>query len=283
MAGPLNCAPEERGSVVYCVGVPSPDHRYPPRTFALLAVLVVVLLAGCSGPEGPAVSPASAAPVAAPSPTELPPADAVQAALQRLTASTYTYTVTGDYWNGQKYRAAGTHDPRTREDSRTYVISGGRDATTRKVIVIGDDSYLDRDGSNRWVHARLTRLKPSSAHRYADPKDPGGLVHFTAAINATRRLDAHRYEGEARLEFTPDALTYLPLGAPVFRFRQGGLWASYTLSTDAEGDVTSITTSFETAQHESVRTTTTFKNVGRPVQISKPSRVAELRSSRYAE
>ena len=209
--------------------------------------------------------------------------DAVKAALQRLTASTYTYAVTGDYFGGEKYRASGSSDPKAHADSRTYVISGGPHAETRKVIVIGGDGYENRDGQARWVHSDLTRLRPSSAYRVADPRDPGGLAGFTAALHSARRLDPHRLEGEAKLEVKTDELTYLPVGAPILRFSQGGLWVSYTLTTDAKGVVTSIRTVFETAQSGDAGTTTTFSSHGRPVKITKPARATELRRSLYAK
>jgi hypothetical protein len=205
----------------------------------------------------------------------------VKAALRRLTTTTYSYTVDGDYWDGQKYHASGSHDPRARKDSRTYEISGGKNARTRKVIVIGDDSYERRAGSDRWVHADLARLKPANDYRYADPKDPSGLTRFTAAIHSTRRLDTRTYEGEAQLAITPGALTYLPLGAPIYRFKRGSQWVAYTLTTNAEGDVTTIRTVLEVGQHQAVVTSTTFSKLGRPVQVTKPSRTTELRRSLY--
>jgi hypothetical protein len=203
----------------------------------------------------------------------------VKAALHRLTTSTYSYTVIGDYWYGQKYRASGTHDSKNRKDSRTYVISGGRNATTRKVIVIGDDSYEKIDGAGHWQHADLIRLKPSSDYRRADPKDPSGLVRFAAAIHSTRRLGPRTFEGDARVEVTPGVPTYLPLAAPIFGFDRS-TWVSYTLTTDAKGDVAQIRTVFETTQG-GLLSTTTFSHIGKPVQITKPSQVTELRRSLY--
>ncbi len=207
--------------------------------------------------------------------------DAVKAGLQRLAGSTYSYTVTGDYWRGQKYSASGSHDAKARKDSRSYKISGGPEATSRKVIVIGDDSYASADGASRWTHADLTRLKPTSAVRFADPKDPGGLNRLLAALHSARAGAPRSYEGSARLEVTRDALTYLPPGAPIFRFAQGGQWASYTVTMDAKGDITSIKSGFETADGGVLSTTTTFSRIGQPVRIVKPTRVTELPSSQY--
>ncbi|WP_203763002.1 hypothetical protein [Paractinoplanes deccanensis] len=241
----------------------------------------MLLLTGCGGQEVPAAAPASSPAVAAPSPTELPPTDAVKAALQRLTTSTYSYTVTGDYWYGQKYHASGTHDSPAGKDSRTVVISGGEEAGTCKLIVIGDDTYENCTGSGRWVHADLTRLKPTSDYYLADPKDSGGVARLMAALHSARRLGPGKYEGEARLEVTAGLLTYVPVGAPYFRFERGGLWVSYTLTTDARGDVATIRTVFDTAKNTGVSTTTSFRNIGKPVQITKPARVTELRRSLY--
>ena len=260
------------------MAVLSPNRRSP----VLLAALATALIAGCAGPGATAAAPASSSAAAEPAPTELPPADAVKAALQRLTTTTYSYTVDGDYWDGHKYRASGRHDSEAR-DSRTYAISGGRSARTGKLIVLGDDSYESRAGTNRWEHADLSRLEPGNDHRQADPKDPGGLTRFTAAIHSTRRLGPHRYEGEARLEAAPGVLTYLPLGAPIYRFERSGLWVTYTLTTDDQGNVISIKTVFETEGHQVVSAGTTFSNFGEPVSIAKPSRTTELRRALYDE
>ncbi|SNY72036.1 hypothetical protein SAMN05421748_14150 [Paractinoplanes atraurantiacus] len=238
--------------------------------------MAVALLAGCTA--APAAEPAASSPAVAPSPspTQLPPADAVKTALGRLAASTYTYTVSGDYWAGQKYRASGAHDPKGRKDSRTFTISGGDDAKTRKVIVIGDDSYENRNGNSFWMHADLTRLKPDSPYRYADPADPGGLARFTAAIHNFRRLSPTLYEGAARLEPTPSGITYLPLGAPVFRFKQAPPYVSYNVTTDARGDIASIRVVFTGDNGGTIVLTTTYSKIGQPVQITKPSPVREL-------
>ncbi|MFF5077032.1 hypothetical protein ACFY36_08270 [Actinoplanes sp. NPDC000266] len=252
---------------------------------ASLLLIATVLLAGCTGPEAtaaaPSPSPSAAAPsAAAPSPTQLPPKEAVKAALRRLSASTYTYTVSGDYWTGQKYRASGAHDPQARKDSRTFTISGGDDAKTRKVILIGDESYENRDGNSFWTHAYPVRLKPANPYRYADPKDPGGLARFTAAIHNARRLTPGTYQGEARLETKPSELTYVPLGAPVFRFAKVSTWVKYTVNTDAKGDVSAITLIFG-GDRGPIALTTTYSKIGQPVRISEPTSVRELRRSLY--
>ncbi|MCO8271616.1 hypothetical protein M1L60_13550 [Actinoplanes sp. TRM 88003] len=261
--------------------MPSPNSRHPSRIVPVLAALTALLLGGCDGPDATAAAPASSPATAAPSPTELPPADAVKIALRRLSTTTYSYSVKGDYWDGQKYTAFGSHDPKARKNSRGYVISGGKNARMGKMLVIGDESYENRIGTNRWTRADLTRLAPSNHYRNADPKDPSGLTRFAAAIHSTHRLDARTYEGSALLEITPSALTYLPLGAPLYRFKQGSQWVAYTLTTNAGGDVTSIRTLIEIGQHQPVIATTTFSNLGRPVQVTRPARATELRRSLY--
>ncbi len=66
-------------------------------------MVAAVLLAGCDNSGATAAAPPSSPASVAPSATELPPADAVKAALRRLTTTTYSYTVNGDYSDGQKY------------------------------------------------------------------------------------------------------------------------------------------------------------------------------------
>ncbi|XVU22352.1 hypothetical protein ACQPZJ_34480 [Actinoplanes sp. CA-054009] len=248
-----------------------------PASASLL--LATVLLAGCTAAEAPAAapspSPSPSPSAAAPSPTQLPPKEAVKAALGRLSTSTYTYTVTGDYWTGQKYHASGTHDPRARKESRTFTISGGDDAKTIKYILIGDDGYEKRDGYSFWAHADATRLKPESQYRHADPKDPGGLARFTAAIHNTRRVGAGTYQGEASLKIKPSELTYLPLGAPALRFGTAPAWIKYTVTTDAEDDVSSITV-IVGGDRGLMTLTTTYSRIGQPVRITKPTSVRSL-------
>ncbi|MBL7261631.1 hypothetical protein [Paractinoplanes lichenicola] len=240
-----------------------------PRRLSILAALVTVLLAGCSTPaEKIDAAPSSAVPSTVPSPTEVPPMDAVRAALNHLTSETYSFAATGN-GPGHKYVASGVHDPRAREHSWKYLLEGEK-ARSRKVIVIGGDGYLKRGSANRWEHVDLTRLKPVDDNRYADPADPTGLTRFTAALHSARRLGPTRYEGVVQLQATPGALSYLPLGAPIFLVRQGGQWVTYTLETDAEGNPTSIKTVQDAGPDGSLTTVTKFANLGRPVRITKP-------------
>ncbi|MFF5076209.1 hypothetical protein ACFY36_04100 [Actinoplanes sp. NPDC000266] len=258
------------------------DHLRPSRAAWLAAALAAATIAGCSGPEATAApAPASSPAAAAPSPTELPPADAVKTGLQRLAASAHTYTVAGTYWDKQKYRASGTYDPKAHKDSRTSVISGGDKPKTRKIIVIAGKSYVQATGMQGWRRADLSRLTPASDYWVADPKDPGGLTRFIAAIHSARRIGPNKYEGEANLDDKSGALTYLPLGAPVLRFGGGGSLVSYQVTTTVKGDVTSIRTVFDTVEG-TMDHTTTYGNLGRPVKITAPSPVVDVPSSAYS-
>jgi hypothetical protein len=252
-----------------------------PRRTTLLVAVTASLIAGCaSSPPEPPAPAASVAPVeASPSPRASSPLEELTAALNKFKTTTYRYAVTGDYMRKQKYRAVGTHDPKTHRYTSTTVITGGRDAGTRKLILIGDDNYSTNGTPDEWVHADFTRMKPDNKYRIVDTKDPSGLLRLMVALTNVRRTGPNGFKGDAVVTSSPKIPNYLPLGAPRFRFT-GAAVVSFTAATDAQGRVTSIRTEVETDKGV-LQDTTTFSDFGRPVPITKPAGAGELVRSAY--
>ncbi|GAB2629284.1 hypothetical protein Aab01nite_43540 [Paractinoplanes abujensis] len=229
-------------------------------------MLATALLTGCT--SAPKAEP-PAGPTVAPAPTEASPTEVVQAALQRLTTTPYSFAISGE-GQGLKYVASGAHDPKARKHRWKFTVSRKQRSTSHQVIVIGGIGYLNRGGSGRWARTDLTRLEPTSLSRYADPADPSGLIRFARAVQSVRRLGPATYEGDARLEAAPEVISYVPPGAPLVRFPQGAPWVAFTLTTDAKGNPATLKTVFEFGASEVVTNRTTFRELGRPVRISKP-------------
>ncbi|SNY57569.1 hypothetical protein [Paractinoplanes atraurantiacus] len=244
------------------------------RTVLLVAALTGTLLAGCSKPapktQAPvAPSPSASAITASGLPTLPEARQDLTAAMNRLGTTTYKFAVAGDYWDKQKFRASGVHDPKAHRLSRTTVISGGPDAETAKLVLMDEHQFTTTGSSGVWTHADLTAMPANNEYRHIDAADPIGLGRFATTLTTVRRTSPHAFQGNGFIEFRRGEIAYLPLGAPVL-VGTGRGFVDFTATTDGQGRITSIRTELKT-KNGTLTDTVTFRDFGIEVTPSKPA------------
>jgi hypothetical protein len=234
---------------------------------ALLTIATAgLLLAGCStaGPPVPASdTPASAAPSASgPSPK-----DGVLAALRKTHAAPYTFTVSGQMPDKQRIKASGSVDAKTRKLSNSTKITGGKDPSSNKQIVIGNALYSNSGGGG-WVHLDMKRAKYD--HLKVDMKDPVGLAAFTSSVQSASSPRTGVYQGSFKPS-APGVKDFLPIGSPAISVIGGS--GKYVVTTDAKGWVTKI--DIDLRADENIKMTTTLSAHGKALPIKKPRNAGE--------
>ncbi|MEU4219003.1 hypothetical protein [Actinoplanes sp. NPDC026623] len=240
---------------------------YARRSALLAAALVtVVLVTGCTDPaplgRSPEIDVSSAVAASAAAKKEL------LAALAQFQKGTYRYAVDADYLDGQRIQASGAHDPAAHRYTRRFTITGGPQAGSGELILIGDDLYTRTGDRSRWVHENLGVLATDNPLLTVEAEDPSGLVAFADAVDWTDRTGRNTLDGA----FDPPAagVAILPLGAPSMSlFSRGN--AGYTATTDAQGHIVSIVMDLNTVDGRR-KLTSTFSDHGKPVTITKPKK-----------
>lgn len=244
------------------------------RTLLPLALGGVLLLgSGCEERADRPVARPAAAPSASattPSPTARDAKAELVAALQRSQRVPHRYAVQGDLPEGQRVKASGAFDPKARRFAATAEVTGGGKAReSGRRIVIGTDSYLRPTGDRQWVHLDLKRVKPGGLMDF-DMKDPTGLVAFTQRVTSAKLTAPGTYSGT--FDVVQSGIDpYLPVGAPSVVWFGGGD-ADFTITTDAQGWVTSIRVVLEPTGKPKLTMTTRLSGHGKPTGITRPSK-----------
>lgn len=221
-------------------------------------------------------APASAA---APSPTPDTARAELVEALQRSQSVAHRYAVRGSLPEGQKVKGSGAFDPKARRFQSTIAVTGGKYPAAGSRIVIGTDSYSRPSDEKQWVHIDLKRVKRDDPFLRFDWVDPTGLTQFTEAIVSVQRTGPHTYTGR----FDPDgkdATSFLPVGAPSI-ISIGTPLSPFTITTDDQGWVTSITVELTPRTGPKLTMTTTLSGHGTALKIKAPARAAEAADFYY--
>jgi len=239
------------------------------------AVCLAVLLPTACTSTPPAPTP----PPPRPTPTPDTARADVIAALQRSQAATIRYVVRGNLPEGQYVTCTGALAPTTRRLQTATAITGGKFPSTGNRIVIGTDEYLRDSAKDDWIHLDLKRVKPDNPLLHFDWTDPTGLKRFTAAILSAEQIDPHTYSGK----FNPEgkaADPFIPVGAPSI-VTLGMLSASYTITTNAQGWVTSIKVQLAPTKGPKLTLTTTLTAHGSALNITAPAGAKEAADFYY--
>jgi hypothetical protein len=242
----------------------------------------VLLAAACAGPAEPTpAGTTSRAGSAAPSPTPDTARVELVEALQRSRGVAHRYAVKGNLPEGQNVKGTGAFDPRARRFQSTIAVTGGKYPAAGSRIVIGTDSYVRPSDEKTWVHVDLKRVKRDDPFLAFDWADPTGLEAFTAAITSARRTGPRSYTGR----FDPDAsmkTSFLPVGAPSI-VSIGIPLSPFTITTDDQGWVTSITVEITSGDDPKLTMTTTMSGHGQPLKIKAPARAEEAADFYYGK
>ncbi|MEU2611949.1 hypothetical protein ABZ570_10250 [Micromonospora sp. NPDC007271] len=255
------------------------NHHTALFTPALAGLLL--LTAGCTASEEPTKARAAAqASTAAPAPTPDVRAELV-AALQRSQGVAHRYAVRGDLPEGQKVKGTGALDPKARRFQSTIAVTGGKDPSAGSRIVIGADSYSRPSDDKGWVHVDLKRVRRDDPFLRFDWLDPTGLKAFAASVTSVQPAGPHTYTGR----FDPngkDAKSFLPVGAPSI-VSLGMPLSPFTITTDDQGWVTSITVELTPSEGPKLTMTTTMSGHGKPLRIKAPARAGEAADFYYGK
>jgi hypothetical protein len=250
-----------------------------------LAVLAVLLTAGCTtsstpatpAPAAPATTPSSAA--ASPSPTGPDARTVLLAALEKSKNATYRFATNGEVPDAKKVTGSGTYDPKAKRISVKYTVTGGgAKAQSSQRIVVGTDLYSRSKNGETWVHLNLKRIKKDSLYAY-DMTDPTGLSRFVEAVDTVTGTGPNTFSGTLDIEGDRFNEGFLPVGTPAISVLFGGS-ATFTATTDAAGWVTSIKVSLKDSA-DSLQMTTTLSGHGKPSGIKKPSDFGEAMDFYY--
>jgi hypothetical protein len=248
-----------------------------------LAVVTVLLTAGCTTPSTRSTSSPVAARTASPSasvPASPSPAgpDArtvLLAALEKSRNATYRFVTDGEVPDSKKVAGSGTYDPKAKRISVKYKVTG---AGSMQRIVVGTDLYSRSKDGETWVHLNLKRLKKDSLYAY-DMTDPTGLSRFTESVDEVTSAGPNAFSGTLDIEGDRFNEGFLPVGTPAISVLFGGS-ATFTATTDAAGWVTSIKVSLKDSE-DSLQMTTTLSGHGKASGIKKPSNFGEAMDFYY--
>jgi hypothetical protein len=203
-------------------------------------------------------------------------------ALQRTQRASYRYSVRGGLPDGESIRGDGAFDPQGRRFDSSTKIAGKYPSNVHKII-IGRDEYVWQPVQGIWVHLDLRRIKATSP-LYVDTSDPTGLGTFAAVIEkatgdwdkgSVSQPEAHRYTGA----FLPNnEKTYLPVGAPSMWALAFQADATFTVTTDEQGWVASITVQFTQSKGPVLTQTTTISSHAAKLPIKAPPK-AQVREA----
>ncbi|WP_444949112.1 hypothetical protein [Micromonospora ureilytica] len=241
----------------------------------------LLFAAGCTPSTEPkrAEEPVQATTTAAPSPTPDVRGELV-VALQRSQGVAHRYAVRGNLPEGQNVTGTGVFDPKKRRFQTTVSITGGKYPSAGSRIVIGTDSYSRPSDEKEWVHVDLKRVKPDDIFLRFDWADPTGLKAFTSSIVSVSRVDPHTYTGRFDPHGDKDTTSFLPVGAPSI-VSLGIRPSPFTITTDAQGWVTSIKVELSPSEGPKLTMTTTMKDHGKPSKINAPARAGEAADFYY--
>jgi hypothetical protein len=223
------------------------------RTITMLAfgTAGALLLAGCTAddPAAPRV-PAAAGPTAStsPSPTGPPDKDVLVAALTKVHAAPFRFTVSGNLPDDAAVEASGVFDPPGQLYDATITLTG-KNAGKQQRIAIGKDNYLRR--------------------LYFDLADATGLVKFVSTIRSAQRTGPTTFTGRFDPFVAGDE--FLPIGAPSL-WTLGAGTQPFTATTDEQGQVVSVQVEFAPSEGQKLVMTTTFADHGRPSGVKAPAR-----------
>jgi hypothetical protein len=236
------------------------------RTGAGSALIVVTLVGGCT----PAVEfddpePRRTAPAASRSgPTDR---QKLMATLENMNTAPFRFSVTSGTPDGGTITATGSADPA----GKRYAVTGeitGKDAASVKRVLVGSDLYEWQPTVNAWVHVDMTRVKRQGLWDF-DVADPSGLAGFVAALKESWSVefDQDGYTGHVSVKAT-DA--FLPVGLPAITVLATHP-VPFTARVDAQGRITELIVNVvPTNSDPTVKMTTTFTELGAPVQIGPP-------------
>jgi hypothetical protein len=145
--------------------------------------------------------------------------------------------------------------------------------------VIGTDSYVRPADRKGWVHVDLKRVKRNDPFLYFDWVDPTGLKKFASTIVSVERTAPHSYTGR----FDPDGKdtkSFLPVGAPSI-VTIGMPLSPFTITTDDQGWVTSISVVLTPSEGPKSTMTTTMSDHGKRLTISTPAHAGEAADFYY--
>ncbi|WP_203922772.1 hypothetical protein [Rugosimonospora africana] len=191
------------------------------------------------------------------------------AALRRIQAAPYKFTVKSNLPENSSVSATGAFDPVAKLFQATTTITGGTSAGTLQRIVVGTNSYQRQSSREPWVHLDLSRVKKDDSLVYFDMTDPTGLAKFITKIATVEQPDPHTYQGY----FDPygSGANFLPIGAPSL-WSIGGGNAPFTATTDEQGRVSQIRIVLEPSNGTTLTMTTTLSDQGKPLQVKAPAK-----------
>jgi hypothetical protein len=243
------------------------------RTITMLAfgTAGALLLAGCTAddPAAPRV-PAAAGPTAStsPSPTGPPDKDVLVAALTKVHAAPFRFTVSGNLPDDAAVEASGVFDPPGQLYDATITLTG-KNAGKQQRIAIGKDNYLRRGNEKTFVHLDMSRVKKDNSLLYFDLADATGLVKFVSTIRSAQRTGPTTFTGRFDPFVAGDE--FLPIGAPSL-WTLGAGTQPFTATTDEQGQVVSVQVEFAPSEGQKLVMTTTFADHGRPSGVKAPAR-----------
>jgi hypothetical protein len=233
--------------------------------------LVTVLLAvtGCtSNPAGYAdraprdLSPASASPSGPSAREEL------LAALARTRGASFRFSASGDMPDGGRIRATGAFDAEAKQYDASIRITGGKDKSAAETLVIGTDLYNRQLNEKQWLHADLRKAKGQGIFSF-DPDDPAGIDKWIKGIGSVTRTGPTTYSGQYVADLFKPAV---PIGAPAIYVAGLTPVLDFTVKTDAQRWVTSITFDLKPTDGAPVHVTTTLTAHGAKLGLKRPSK-----------